>query len=457
MNRRAFVTRSAARLAGLGAAGVVGSATFSGCGPAGGGAGTQAEAPAQVQVLDAWGPGPWTERLYADWSAQLATKYPKIKVEFIMTPEGTNSVAKTTALLAAGTPPDVTLGSDLRFAFGGNLLDLEPMTRKDKEFASWQWNPPSWEYVNITLDDGKPMLWAMPGNSDARVLYVNLDLLAKEGIPYTPDQPWSWDEFQQYARTLTKRRADGTFEQVGFNGFGTFMGDLHVFTTYAGGDLFQRDPKTGWVSKATFNAPPSLEALEYFVALAVRERVGLLPGEPTTGLRFQDGTVAIQPSWSSFFSSLNQAQPSFKWDLLGYPVRRKGDRWPNQFANGSQMGSILKDSKRPDPSYTVLKYLAGPEGHLLRQRAMGAPPSIMNQKALWDEWLKPPPQQTVLYQKIMSAGKIGPWSKIKAGGSEISTRYADELKLLLAGQSGPRQFADRMTEEANRLLASGGQ
>src|SRR5688500_15338218 len=205
MNRRAFVLRAGARLGGLGGLAAAG-AGLSGCGPSGDGAGTQTEAAVPVQVLDAWGPGPWTERLYADWSAQLATKHPTIKVEFIMTPEGTNSVAKTTALLAAGTPPDVTLGSDLQFAFGGHLRDLEPIVRKDKEFASWQWNPPSWEYVNITLDDGQPMLWAMPGNSDARVIYVNLDMLAKEGISYTPNEPWTWDEFQQHTRKLTKRR-----------------------------------------------------------------------------------------------------------------------------------------------------------------------------------------------------------------------------------------------------------
>ncbi len=455
MNRRAVVLGAAARLVALGGSGAAGAALV-GCGPAGNRSGTAAEATVPVQVLDAWGPGPWTERLYADWSAQLAAKYPRVAVEFVMTPEGTSSVAKTTALLAAGTPPDVTLGSDLQFAFGGNLRDLGPVVRTDKEFASWQWNPPSWEYANITLDDGKPMLWAMPGNSDARVIYANLDLLAREGIPYTPDQPWSWDEFQLHARTLTKRRPDGTFEQVGFNGFGTFMGDLHVFASYAGGDLFRRDARTGWVDRATFNAPQTLEATEFFTALAARDRVGLLPGEPTAGLRFQDGTVALQPSWSSFFSSLNKAQPSFKWDLLGYPVRRKGDKWPNQFANGSQMGSILKDSKQPDPAYTVLKYLAGPEGHLIRQRAMGAPPSIMNQKALWDEWLTPPPQQTHLYQKIMASGRIGPWSKIKAGGAQIATLYADELKKLLAGESSPRQFADRITDEGGRLLASGG-
>lgn len=447
MNRRTLVRGT------VGSLGVLGAAVA--CGPGGqGGAGAKTEPVAPVQVLDAWGPGPWTERLYADWSAQLAGRYPKIKTEFIMTPEGTNSTAKTTAMIAAGTPPDVTLGSDVQFAFGGHLRDLEPMVRKDKEFGSWQWNPPSWELVNITLDDGKPMLWAMPGNSDARVLYVNLDLLAKEGISYTPNVPWSWDEFQQAVRKLAKRKADGTLEQAGFNGFGTFMGELHVFTTYAGGDLFERDAKTGWVTKATFNSPQTLAAIDFFYQLATRDRTGLLPGEPAAGLRFTDGTVALQPSWSSYFSTLNKTPPSFNWDLMGYPVQKKGDKWPNQFANGSQMGSILGATKYPAEAYTVLRHVAGPEGQAVRSLAMGAPPAIMNQKALWDQWLKPPPQHTALYQKIMAAGKIGPWSKIKAGGGDISTFYADELKKLLGGQGGTRQFADAVTNEANRLLAA---
>ena len=174
---------------------------------------------------------------------------------------------------------------------------------------------------------------------------------------------------------------------------------------------------------------------------------------PEKGERVGDRPRPVAEIKKDSIATLEIAQPGGADKVT---ITKKGDKWPNQFANGSQMGSLLKEGKRPDPSYTVLKYLAGPEGHLIRQRAMGAPPSIMNQKPLWDEWLKPPPQQIALYQKIMASGKIGPWSKIKAGGSEIGTLYSDELKKLLAGQSGPRQFADRMTEEGNRLLASGG-
>lgn len=451
VTRRTLLSSASALLAASGVA------ALASCGPvAPGGPAAKPDSTVPVQVLDAWGPGPWTERLYADWSAGLATKLPKIKVEFIMTPQGTGSEQKTMALMAAGTPPDVTLGSSIDFAFRGQVQDLEPFFRKDKDVGAWQWNPPSWELVNITLDSGKKLLWAMPGNSDARVIYVNLDLLAKEGIPYTPNEPWTWDEFQQRVRKVTKRKADGTLEQVGFLGFGTGMTDLHVFVSYAGGDLFERDPKTGWVSRATLNAPRTLAGIEYFYQLAVKDRVGLLPGESAAGLRFVDGTVAMQPSWSSFFSSLNQAKPSFKWDLMGYPVQKKGDKWPNQFANGSQMGSVLQTTKYADQSFAVLKYLAGPDGILVRQRAMGAPPSIMNRKELWDEWLKPPPQNTSIYQKIMASGKIGPWSKIKAGGSDVSKLYSDEAKKLLGGAIGTKQFADTVTEQANRVLAAGG-
>jgi ABC-type glycerol-3-phosphate transport system substrate-binding protein len=435
-----------------------GAAALSGCVmPAAPGGDTAGSAsPVAIKVLDAWGPGPWAEPLYEQWSAGLAETLPEISVEFIPTLTGEVSTQKTAALLAAGTPPDVTLGSDLRFALEGVVLDLQPFFDLDSEASSWEWNPPSWDFCNMVLNDGNPILWGMPGNSDARVIYVNLDLLDEAGIEYTPERPWSWDEFRANCQQLTKRRSDGSAEQLAFNGFGTWYGDLYVFANYAGGDFWDVDPNTDWVVNAKLDSPEVLSAITYFNTLLNEDRVGPNTAEQSQALQFLAGTVAMQPSWSSFFSSLNAAQGegtlNFSYDLMPYPVVQEGDPWPNQFANGSQMGSILNATAHPNESFQVLRFLAGPDGHLIRQRTMGAPPSIMNIQSLWDEWLAPPPEHKDLYQQIMSTGKVGAWTKIKYDADRISTIYSNELDKLKVGEVSPEEFATTVTEQMNEVI-----
>ena len=411
-----------------------------------------------IKVLDAWGPGPWSLELYSAWATGLAENVPGARVEFIPTLTGEVSTQKTAALLAAGTPPDATLGSDVRFAFEGVILDLKPFFELDAEIQGWEWNPPSWDFVNITDREGREIIWAFPGNSDARILYVNLDLLEEAGVPYDAQKGWDWTEFREACIALTKRADDGTPEQLAFNGFGTGYADINCWATYAGGDFWEIDPVTDWVVKCTIDSPECVEAFEFWYKLFAEDRVGPLVGEDTIeGMNFLAGKVAIQPSWSSFFSSLNKAQKdgtlNFNYDLIGYPVKTAGDKWPNQFANGSQMGSVLKATKYPQEAFQVLKYVAGPKGHLVRQRAMGAPPSILNAEELWTEWLAPPPQAKFLYREAMSQGKIGTWSKIKYDSSKLTQVFRNELDNLKAGDTTPAEFARTVAEQHNQIIA----
>lgn len=436
------------------ALGVFGSAAAGCATPAADSPTAAGPAVAPVQILDAWGPGPARERQYADWSAGMAERVPTVKADFIMLSEG-GVAAKLTAMIAAGTPPDVTLGANPEFALRGELLNLDPFLRKDKEAMGWQWSPASWEYVNVVLDNGTKMVWALPGNPAVRTIYVNLDLLARAGITYAPTEPWTWDDFRQHARRLTRRLPDGGPEQVGFKGFGTGTIDLHPFVTHAGGDFFHRDPKTGWVDRATFTAPQTLAAIEYFYELGVKDRVGLLPGEPTAGFQFVDGRVAMEAGYPNLMATLQQAKPAFRWDLMPFPLRKQGDKWPNQFVNGTAVGSILQGTKYPEPSFAAVRYLAGPEGHLIRQRANGGGPipPAANWKAAWEEWLQPPPANKTLLQKTVNGGTLAPWLKIKDGLAEVNKAYADEMTALLTGKSGTRQFADGVNEQINRRLA----
>jgi len=415
------------------------------------------KAGAMVTVLDGWGTGPWEKQLYDGWTQGIAQAFPSLKVEFIMTGGFTGgSTAKTLAMIAAGTPPDLTLGSDVSFALKGALVDLKSYFDQDKEIGGWKWYPPCWQLVNIVLDNGHPMLWAFPGNSDARVIYMNLDLLQKAGVTYDPAKQWDWTAFEDAAKRLTNRQG-GEIQQLGFSGLWTF-GDPYVLAQYAGGSFFALDQTSGWVNKATFGASGTQAGLAYFRKLMVEDKVGQLPNDRFSG-SFTAGTVAMQPSWTSFLSSLNPVTnpklQQFKWDVAGFPVMKAGDKWPDQFANGSQMGSLVQGSKNLTGAYQVGKYLIG-DGHVVRMQAMGAPPIVINNDQQQQVWKQrgQGTRYTATYDAVMSQGSIGTWSKIKANSDQIMKLYGDNITKLLNGQLAVSDFGATMDSSVNPLLTA---
>src|SRR5262245_14187613 len=123
------------------------------------------------------------------------------------------SIAKTQAALAAGTPPDVgQQGPDVgtQFAVAGNLLDLTAVAGELKG-----------DLVPLQRDayvtwEGKT--YAIPWWSETRVLFYHRDLLDKAGVK----PPTTWGEWVEAARRLTSGEQYG----FAFTTDGTFPGQL---------------------------------------------------------------------------------------------------------------------------------------------------------------------------------------------------------------------------------------
>ena len=125
------------------------------------------------------------------------------------------SIAKTQAALAAGSPPDLgQQGPDVgtQFAAAGNLLDLTAVAAELKgdmvplqrdAYVTWQ---------NKT--------YAIPWWSETRVLFYHKDLLDKAGVK----PPATWAEWVEASKKLTSGEQYG----FAFTTDGTFPGQLWV-------------------------------------------------------------------------------------------------------------------------------------------------------------------------------------------------------------------------------------
>src|SRR5699024_4638426 len=109
--------------------------------------------------------------------------------------------------LAAGSAPDLYVLKNLKnfvtYQDGDQLLDVSDVAGElDPEVSG----------VDAYTVDGKT--YAVPYRQDAWYLYYNKELFDKAGVDY-PDGSWTWDDYAQAAKDLTKGIADAGGDALG--------------------------------------------------------------------------------------------------------------------------------------------------------------------------------------------------------------------------------------------------
>ncbi|HEV2125050.1 MAG TPA: extracellular solute-binding protein, partial [Chloroflexota bacterium] len=275
-----------------------GAVSLAACGAGGSGSGSEsaANAPKGVGTVEAT----------LQWQGQLAQpamekleqflapwneKYPKVKIEYVAV--GGNDVFKIEKILtlaAGGTPLDVI--GKITFiqpvARGGAIRQLEPFIKRDKVDISG-YNQ-GWLKTFGTLD-GKlySLPWGLGGNSIAFI--YSPEALAEVGLkPPSQDwkNPWTWDQYRDYARRLTKKQGD-QYQRVGTEGLGS---QHYVIPMQYGGRWISDDMKT-----ATCDSPEMIEAYTRHMELIHKDRtIASTPGTGFTGdnlAKFSAGQTAM--------------------------------------------------------------------------------------------------------------------------------------------------------------------
>jgi len=188
--------------------------------------------------------------------------------------DATGDAQRLLSAVAGGVPPDVVFFD--RFAIGEwaskhALEDLTPYIEAQdpadpnrielRDYYPWaveeaSYRPPS--------SPEPRRLYGIPTVADARLLYVNLDLLRQEGLVDNrggAKLPKTWDELRAYAKRLSRYRIAGrTDSGLVRLGFAPNFGDsfLYMFAFEAGGSLLSADGL-----RATMDSPPVVRALRF--------------------------------------------------------------------------------------------------------------------------------------------------------------------------------------------------
>jgi multiple sugar transport system substrate-binding protein len=261
---------------------------------------------------------------------------------------------KVPAMAAAGNLPDVTRMWEamvLEMARAGQVIDLNPYVDAMPEFNPEDFIEVFWDYPVI---EGKRC--GIPDTSAPHVCFYNKDVLDEAGIPYPSKEKFTWDEFVENCRALTK-------PEEKFWGSETIPLGWHYYNLKViwqnGGDMFSPDYKECWLDR-----PEAYEAIQYWADVLLAGEVMPSPtqvagfgGDMVTGELFQAGRVAFDRMGSWLNLSLKEAEVKFKWNVVHEPSKvQRGTILHTAF------NAIANTSEHKDAAWQWVNWVTSTEG-----------------------------------------------------------------------------------------------
>ncbi|MGW5162913.1 ABC transporter substrate-binding protein [Nonomuraea wenchangensis] len=343
---------------------------------------------------------------------------------------------------AGGTAPDVIHNDSPAlsgFASDGYLLDL-----KDKLPAELKGDIPQSAWDTVTFDDGKggQGVYGVPFLQESQVIIANKKLLdaAKVRVP-TADNPWTWDEFSEAAKKMTK---DGTFG-VAWAMKSPVNKTLNLALNF-GGTFFQTaDGKT-----TVKVGPEEREVLQRIYdqlhtdKSADPDALGQGTADPLPA--FYKGKFALLPAGVYLRQQVaEQAPDGFEWVTLPGPKGTTAEQ-----GAVSQTLSIAQDSKHPEEAMKFMSFfLNGPNQAKLAKgdwllptsQSAASDPAITTQENGWD--VATASAKNLVVAPFLKVNGFDEWK------SKVATPVLQEY---FAGKITLDDAAKRLVDEGNKVL-----
>ena len=250
--------------------------------------------------------------------AEFEKSHPGIKVEAVYSGSYQDTIAKILTAAKGGNAPNVAvaLSTDMF-----TLIDEDAILPFDDVAGA---EGPAWfksfypGFMANSQTGGKT--WGIPFQRSTIVLYWNKKAFQEAGLD--PEKaPANWAEMREMAAKLTKRDAAGNVTQWGVqipsSGFPYWL--FQGLTTPNGIELMN---EAG--NKVTFDAPEVVEALQYWIDLAQKDKVhptGIVEWG-TTPKDFLEGKVAMM--WQTTGNLTNvRKNASFPFGVAMLPASKR--------------------------------------------------------------------------------------------------------------------------------------
>ncbi|MCE5199838.1 MAG: extracellular solute-binding protein [Armatimonadota bacterium] len=340
--------------------------------------GCKSNQPEKIKLV-VW--GPMVPERMKGWEAAYAEferRHPNIEVEMLGMGAGNMNSQKLMTAIVGKVPPDVVLQD--RFTVGdwaarATFTPLNELIERDRkkhdgvrpeEYYKAAWNEAVYE--------GK--VYAIPDDIDDRVLYYNRQLFREVGLdPNRP--PRTWDELISYSKRLTKYRADGGFDRIGFIPlYGNSW--LYLFSWQNGGEFMSPDCRT-----CTLDNPKTVEALDFLVKYYDQFKGVQALNSFASGFKggeldpFLTGQVAMKVDCGIFINSIARYNPGLDFAVAPAPVPvdryegKAGFKGKPQYItwSGGFSWAIPRGARHVEESWALIKWLKSEEGTRLIHKA----------------------------------------------------------------------------------------
>lgn len=362
----------------------------------------------------------------AEFIDQVVQDFNAANPDIHVTHLGTNFFdywTRLTTATAGGIGPDVAmndLGNVPSRAESGVILPLD-------DLLGDQGLEPFWPATRDAVT-WEGQVWAMPMETDVRVLYYNKELFRAAGLD-PEDPPETWDELVEYADALTVVDG-GRIQQLGF---GPTLGNTY-FPLYAmlnGEDFLAED------GSLKFNTPAAVEALQWMVdrqnAYGNREMTSFAA---TFGSGASDpfisGKVAMIIQNNTFPGQIAQYAPDLDYGTALLPHNGTPASWSNGFSL-----EVSSATQAPEAAYRLVEYLMSDEVQAAYAQLNFS--MVGNMAAAESDELMADPNWQVFVDQMAS-------SQFRAFSLEAPTWYdtalQPEVDAALLGTKTPQQALD---------------
>lgn len=286
----------------------------------------------------------YSYRILEDAIAIFEESHPGVKVEYVSGILKDDYSEWLSEQLLLGKAPDVffVLSEDFNgFAEIGVLKDLAPYVEKDKEFHPGAFYSSAYEYGQYRGEQ-----YALPYECAPKLMFVNKTILDREGLRM-PDDGWTWDEFYEICKTVTKDTdSDGMLDQFGVVGYTweeAFESNGIRLFNEQGTECYLTDDKVE-------------------TALVFMEKLEKLnSGYTVTGRDFDLGNVVFQPMSFSKYRAYKpyplsvKKYSGFEWECVPMPAGPDGD---NISTLDTLFLAMNEDTKNDRYAWELMKILA---------------------------------------------------------------------------------------------------
>ncbi|HEY8741923.1 MAG TPA: sugar ABC transporter substrate-binding protein, partial [Chloroflexota bacterium] len=360
---------------------------------------------------------------------------PTIKVNVIATPNSPldASLTKVQAMMASGTPPDVTLMRPNYVATlytARSIQTIDPFLAREKTLSRASYFKGALARLIFANQ-----LYGLPSDYWFTVLYYNRDIFQAQGVT-PPDGTWTWDAFLSAATKLTTVSGGSTR-------YGTITPPWQIRVRDNGGDELDAKQTTCLLDQG-----PAIDGIQWIADLGLKQHV-VPTAKESAALsdqnRFTTGNLAMFPQ-GNYFQGIAATSARFHWDLAPLPTGPVGRR---PLAGGSNF-LMPTGVKTPDASWLLMKFMGGPEGGTFRGQDAGLFPSM----------------PALAKPEIIPAFSADQISRILATGQDaiplpFVPQYAQMDKIISAGlapvwagQSTAKEATAKLVPQVNALLQS---